>query len=132
MRLVILILKFSVLASCATSKFACVEINCVHTNQAVTVDYNTQQMYRDAGYRVPIYIPPLIYPEEVRYLDSEASLVVEISIDKDGNVQNASIKSSSGNSELDVYAIEYVKEFKFESSVYGVNVQLQRVTFQLL
>ncbi len=133
MRLIILLaLTIGVLISCTTTKYKCVEKTCVHTDQAVNVDNKTQKMYKDIGYRVPIYIPPLIYPEILQLSGLEATLVLEISIDKNGNVQNASVKSSTVKDIFDHYAIEYVKQFKFETSSEETKLQLQRVTYQLL
>ena len=119
------------LISCTTAQNGCVEQKCVDTEQAVTLDSETQKLYLDAGYRIPTFIPPLIFPEELRIQGLQSTLVLALDIDREGNVTTALIQSSSGARAFDKYAIEYVKQFKFESSHEPTKNQLQRVTYSI-
>lgn len=72
--------------------------------------------YRNRGDRVPIYNPPLIYPEFLLNQRMEGAVTLTFDIDKEGNAFNIKVTCSEPNDAFNIYAIEFMERMKYEPS----------------
>ncbi|HEY6528488.1 MAG TPA: TonB family protein [Cellvibrionaceae bacterium] len=71
---------------------------------------------RAEGKRVPLYNPPLIYPEFLHNQGIEGAVTLSFDIDKEGNTFNIKVTCSEPNTAFNMYAIEFIERKKFEPS----------------
>ena len=61
------------------------------------------------------------YSRDLRSKDLEGTVIIKYDIDKSGSVRNAFVLESSGHEELDLIALEAVKQYVFETSTSNGN-----------
>jgi TonB family protein len=118
-------------AAPTTPAITCVEARCVSDSEATTISPQTVEMYRRAGYRAPVFIPPTNYPAELKGQQISGTLVVSLDIDAAGNVTHVEVVKAEPAGIFDAAAMEYVAAFKFEKHDGPTFGQLQRVTYEM-
>ena len=126
-------------SSCASTKSissieeieGCVEIRCVGTDEAETISENTRKMYTTAGYRVPVYIPELVFPREIERRNIEGTVVVQFDVDELGRVLDPVVISTTMKGLTNEHAMNYMLEWRFEAAETVKRGQKQRVTYDL-
>ncbi|MFN4245434.1 MAG: energy transducer TonB [Brevinematia bacterium] len=92
-------------------------------DEQLNVNYDSQEMIPPKV----IYTPNISYPVQAKIMKIEGSVMIEVTISKDGKVINPKIIESSGYQILDNSALEYVKNILFSPArdVNGVPVEVK-------
>lgn len=138
-RLVLISVVVLLASSCASTKSnssieeveGCVEIRCVEAAEAETISEDTREMYVSVGYRVPVYIPELDYPREIRQRGIEGTVVVQFDVDEHGRVLDPVVISTTMNGLTNEHAKNYMLKWRFEAAETVKRSQKQRVTYDL-
>lgn len=121
------------LSSCISqevvSERVCDGVHCGTSFSAPAITEEMLTRYRSKGMRAPRYIPKLIYPDFLLNQRIEGKVKVTVDIDKYGNVIDAKVLCFDPNPAFNIYAIEYITHWKFESSLSETKNQVHLIGY---